>query len=202
MDSDAIRAKFGQDYVANERTFLMGIDHRFTAKIAERFRNRRVLETCTGGGFTTVALARAAEHVITVEISPAHHAQARQNVATAGLLDRVTFVLADIMEEETWDGLPSVDAAFLDPDWAVTGPHHIHRFRQSSTSPPADALLEKVFRATRNVALVLPPSLDIQELDAIPSHERQKLYMDQNHELYCLYFGDLILSLGETEFRI
>jgi len=40
MDSGAIRAKFGQDYVANERTFVMGIDQRFTARIAERFRNR------------------------------------------------------------------------------------------------------------------------------------------------------------------
>ncbi len=202
MDSHAIRAKFGLDYAANERTFVMGIDQRFAAKIAERFRNRRVLETCTGGGFTTVALARVAAHVITVEIDPAHHAQARQNVAMAGLLDRVTFVLADVMQEETWGGLRSVDAAFLDPDWAVTGPDHVHRFRQSSTRPPADALLETVLRATRNVAIVLPPSLDIHELDAVPSHERQKFYMDRNHELYCLYFGDLIRSLGETEFRV
>jgi SAM-dependent methyltransferase len=201
MDPQAIRAKFGLDYVATERTFVMGIDQRFTAKIAERFRNRRVLETCTGGGFTTIALARVATHVTTVEIDPDHQSQARQNVAKAGLLDRVTFVLADIMREETWDGLPAVDAAFLDPDWAVSGPHHVHHFRPSSTRPPSDALLERVLRATRSVALVLPPSLDIRELDAVPPHERQKLYMDRNHELYCLYFGDLIVTQGEAVFR-
>lgn len=202
MKKRLIRAKFGMDYVANERTFTMGIDQRFTSAIAERFRNRRVLETCTGGGFTTIALARVAAHVVTVEIDPAHQEQARQNVAKAGLLDRVTFLLADIVDEETWDGLPGVDAAFLDPDWAVAGPEHVHRFLQSSTRPPADALLERVFRATRNVALVLPPSLDIVELGALQSHERQKLYMDQTHELYCLYFGDLAVSASETEFRV
>ena len=202
MDSGAIRAKFGQDYIANERTFVMGIDQRFTAEIAERFRNRWVVETCTGGGFTTIALARVAAHVITVEIDPAHQAQARQNLATAGLLDRVTFVLADIMDEKTWDGLPRVDAAFLDPDWAVTGPDHVHRFVRSSTRPPADALLETTFRATRNLALVLPPSLDINELVTLPGHERQMLYMDQSHELYCLYFGDLAVSLCETELHV
>jgi tRNA1(Val) A37 N6-methylase TrmN6 len=103
MDSSAIRAKFGRDYVANERTFAMGIDQRFTAEIAERFRNRRVLETCTGGGFTTIALARVAADMITVEIDPGHQAQAKENLAIAGLLDRVTFVLADIMDEKTWD---------------------------------------------------------------------------------------------------
>jgi len=202
MDSGVIRAKFGLDYVANERTFVMGIDQRFTAKMAERFCRRLVLETCTGGGFTTIALARVATHVITVETDSAHHEQARQNVATAGLLDRVTFVLADIMDGKTLDGLPSVDAAFLDPDWAVTGPDHVHHFLQSSTRPPADALLERAFRTTRNVALVLPPSLDIHELDALPGHERQKLYMGQHHELYCLYFGDLVASLSETDFHV
>jgi SAM-dependent methyltransferase len=202
MDSDAIRAKFGDDYIADERTFRMGIDRRFTAHIAERFRRRRVLETCTGAGFTTIALARVAAHVITVEIDPAHQAQARQNLEKAGLLERVTFVLGDILDERTWDGLPPGDAAFLDPDWAVTGPDHVHRFVRSSTRPPADALLDRIFRATRDVAIVLPPRLDIHELDALPVRERQKLYLGQSHELYCLYFGDLAVSLGETELRV
>ena len=202
IDPQAIRAKFGLDYVADERTFVMGIDQRFAARMAERFHGRRVLETCTGGGFTTVALARAAAGVITVEVYPPHLAQARRNVAIAGLLDRVTFVAADIMDEETWARLPGLDAAFLDPDWAVTGPGHIHRFRRSTTRPPADALLERVLRSTRNAALVLPPALDIRELDGLPRHERQKLFLGRNHELYCLYFGDLMVSAGETEFRI
>jgi hypothetical protein len=202
MDPQAIRAKFGMNYVASERTFAMGIDRRFTAKIAERFRNRRTLETCAGGGFTTIELARVAARVFTVEIDSAIQAQARQNLATAGLLDRVTFVLADILLQGTWKALGRIEAAFLDPDWAITGPDHVHRFRQSSTKPPADVLLDRVFRATRNVALVLPPALDIRELDGLPSNERQQLYMDGKHELYCLYFGDLATCHGETELRV
>ncbi len=199
MDPGAIRAKFVDDYVADEHTFVMGIDKRLATEIARRFRGRRVLETCTGGGFTTVALARAAVHITTVEIDPAHQAQARRNVDTAGLAHRVTFVLADIMAQETWDALPPIDAAFLDPDWAVTGPGHAHRFVRSSTRPPADALLERTFHSTPNVALVLPPNLDVNELITLPRHERQKLYMDRAHQLYCLYFGDLAVSFRETE---
>jgi len=202
MDAHAIRAKFGMDYVASERTFTMGIDMRFAARMAERFRNRCVLETCTGGGFTTIELARLAAHVFTVEIDPAHQAQAKQNLAIAGLLDRVTFVFGDILLEDTWEKLAGINAAFLDPDWAITGPDHVHRFRRSSTRPPADVLLERVFRATRNVALVLPPTLDIHELDGLPGNERQQLYMEGNRELYCLYFGDLATCFGETEFRV
>jgi SAM-dependent methyltransferase len=202
MDRTAICAKFGLDYLATEHTFTMGIDRRFTTAMARRFCGRSVLETCTGGGFTTIALARVAAHVVTVEIEPAHQIQAKHNLAMAGLADRVMFVLADIMDENTWNRLPPVDAAFLDPDWAVTGPAHVHRFVNSSTHPPADALLDRTLSATPNVALVLPPTLNVCEFDSLPPHERQKLYIDQSHELYCLYFGELAISLGDTEFRV
>ena len=202
MDSADIRAKFGDDYIADEHTFRMGIDRRFTAPISERFRGRTVLETCTGAGFTTIALARAARHVITVEIDPAHQAQARQNLKKAGLQERVTFVLGDVLDARIWNGLPPVDAAFLDPDWAITGPGHVHHFVQSTTRPPADALLQRTFGATRNVALVLPPQLDLHEIEGLPAHERQNLYLGESLELYCLYFGDLAGSPGVTELRV
>lgn len=202
MDPDAIRAKFGEAYVATERTFIMGIAPRFTSRIAERFRCRRVLETCTGAGFTTIALARVAAHVTTVEIDPAHQTQACKNVATANLLDRVTFLLADALDESTWLQLPPIDAAFLDPDWAITGPDHVHHFLNSTTRPPADALLERTLHATSNVALVLPPQLDLGELTALPPHELQRLCLGESHELYCLYFGALAASFCETELRV
>jgi len=32
MDSRTIRLKFGRNYVADERTFMMGIDQRFTTE--------------------------------------------------------------------------------------------------------------------------------------------------------------------------
>ena len=202
MDPGAIRAKFGDDYFATEPTFLMVIDRRLTERIAERFRGRRVLETCTGAGFTTIALASVAAHVITVEIDAAHQAQAKQNIGQARLVDRVTFVLGDVLDERVFNSLPPVDAAFLDPDWAVTGPGHVHHFVRSTTRPPADRLLERTLQATRNVALVLPPRLDLRELDGLPPHERQELYLEGSHELYCLYFGELVVSVGRTELRI
>jgi len=202
MDPLAIQAKFGDDYIADENTFRMGIDRRFTGPIARRFRGRRVLETCTGAGFTTIALAREAMHVVSVEIDLAHQTQALRNLDRAGLSSRVTLVLGDFLDSSVWEGLPDVDAAFLDPDWAVTGPAHVHRFLRSSTRPPADVLLERALQRTRNVALVLPPQLDLGELSRLPVHERQKLFLAGSHELYCLYFGELAEGDGESELRV
>jgi SAM-dependent methyltransferase len=202
MNPGAIREKFGDDYIADERTFMMGIDQRFTTHMAERFRGRRVLETCTGAGFTTIALARAASQVITVEIDPYHQSQAKKNLKKAGLLASVTFVSGSILDQSLLAGLPPFDAAFLDPDWAITGPDHVYRFHHSNTQPPADTLLKTILELTENVAIVLPPLLDTREFAGLPPNECQKLYLGESHELYCLYLGDLAAGFGETAFRV
>lgn len=202
MNPDAIREKFGNDYVADERTFIMGIDQRFTAHIAERFEGFNVLETCTGAGFTTISIARTANHVFTVEIDKSIQKQAIINVEKAGLLSHVSFIQGDILDQGLLDNLVSVDAAFIDPDWAVTGPDHAYRFIHSNTLPPADTVLKKIFELTENVAIVLPPLIEVQEFDKIPEHEREKLHLGDSHELFCLYFGRLIKSIGETEFHV
>jgi hypothetical protein len=199
---EAIRKKFGDDYIADERTFVMGIDQRFTAHFAERFQGRNVLETCTGAGFTTISLARTAQHVFTVEIDRSIQQQAIKNVEKAGLSTHVSFIQGSILDQSLLDTLLSVDAAFIDPDWAPKGPAHVYRFVHSHTQPPADTVLGKIFEITENVAIVLPPLLEVREFDDLPKHEREKLYLGESHELFCLYFGKLIRSYGETEFRI
>lgn len=202
MDANKIRNKFGDDFLVDEHTFKLGIDHRFTKHFSERFRNRVVLETCTGAGFTTIALARVASHVVTVEIDPSNQRQAKENVKRADLSDNVTFISGDILNEEILDKLDSVDAAFLDPDWADTEPDHEYRFINSSTLPPADFLFKRIYQITHNIALILPPYIDTHEFEGLPERECEKLCMGDSHELFCLYFGDLVSTFGETEFRL
>jgi tRNA1(Val) A37 N6-methylase TrmN6 len=202
MNPQAVREKFGNDFVADDHTFKLGIDQRFTKHIAHRFRSRKVLETCTGAGFTTVSLARVASHVTTVEINPSHQEQARENVKIAGFIDNVTFISGDILDDGTLKKLPPIDAAFIDPDWADTDSGHEYHFINSNTRPPADVLLDRIFRITENIALVLPPYINTREFEGLPKNECELLYLWENHELYCLYFGEFISTLGETEFRV
>lgn len=190
LNPNAIREKFGDDYLADERTFIMGIDQRITRHFAERFAGLNVLETCTGAGFSTIALARTARHVITVEIDESIRKKAISNVKKAGLSAKVTFLLGSILEAKTLKKIPKVDAAFIDPDWAVTGPDHIYRFQQSNTQPPADLVLRNMLNMTDNVAIVLPPFIPVEEFEGLPEHELEKIYLGDSHELFCLYFGD------------
>ena len=186
MNPNVIRKKFGDDYVADERTFIMGIDHRFTGHFAERFRGLKVLETCTGAGFTTISLARTAKHVHTVEIDQSVQKKAISNIQKAGLSTNVSFIYGSILDSEILKKIPKIDAAFIDPDWAVTGPNHEYCFQQSNTKPPADTVLRNILEITDNVAIILPPFIEAQEFVGLPKHEREKLYLSESHELYCL----------------
>jgi tRNA1(Val) A37 N6-methylase TrmN6 len=198
----AIREKFGDDYLADERAYTMGIDQRFTKHFAERFSGLNVLETCTGAGFTTLSLARTAKHVFTVEIDEEIQKKAIKNIEKARLSSNVTFVHGSILTTEVLEEVRAIDAVFVDPDWAVSGRDHEYRFQRSNTQPPADVVLENMLKITNNVAIVLPPFIRTEEFADLPDHERESLFMDRNHELFCLYFGDLKNVVGETEFPV
>ncbi len=201
MDRNAVYEKFGGDYIVDECTYVMGIDHRLADHVARRFRGRTVLETCTGGGFSSIALARYARHVVSVEIESHRVEQARRNAELARVSESVTFICGDVLSTEIGRALPPFDSAYLDPDWAVTGPGHVFRFIQSNTRPPADALLRHVRQRTNDIALILPPAIDVRELEGLPRHERERLILNGEHALYCLYFGTLAAVAAESEYR-
>jgi 16S rRNA G966 N2-methylase RsmD len=202
MDKESIVAKFGADYLASDQTYRMGIDVRFANHIAERFKGKVVLETCTGGGFTTIALARTAAHVFSVEIDVERQIEAKRNAAIASVEKNITFIRSDIFDVEIESLSKRIDAALIDPDWADTGSGHVYRFVDSTTQPPSDWILDHIADYTENVCLVQPPFIDESEFEHLLPHELEKLYLSGNHELYCLHFGKLLRTFGTTEFRL
>lgn len=202
IDENKIYNKFGGDYIADSMIFLMGIDVRFTEHFATRIKDMVVLETCTGGGFSTISLARHATHVYTVEIEKTRMEEAKKNAQIAGVEEKITFINGDILSKEVRAILPKIEAAFLDPDWAVTGPNHHYRFVNSNTRPPSDTLLNLIFSITPNIMLIQPPFINPDEFSKLPGHELEYLYLDNKHELFCLYFGTLARYSGTSEYKI
>jgi predicted O-methyltransferase YrrM len=77
---------------------------------------RRVLEVGTLGGYSTIWLARAAEHVTTLELDPRHAEVARENLAAAGITN-VEVLVGPALETLATLSEP-VDFAFVDADKA------------------------------------------------------------------------------------
>ena len=202
MNKEKIIKKFGKNYTADYYSYIMGIDVRFSDELAKRFKNRIVLETCSGGGFTTISLAKYAKHVYSVEMDSSRLEAAKKNSRIAGFEKKITYINGDVTTTKILDLIPKIDAAFIDPDWAVTGNNHVYRFLSSNTKPPSDMLLNLIKKKTSNITLVQPPYIDKEEFKKLPSHECEQLYLNGHHELYCLHFGELALFNGDSKFYI
>lgn len=100
MNPSLTRATFGNrlDYIADGRSFVMGIDRRFTKHFAERFFGLNVLEACTGVGFTTISPARTATHISAVEMNKSHQKQTIGSVQKAGLSSNATLIHGNTLE--------------------------------------------------------------------------------------------------------
>ena len=120
----------------------------------------------------------------------------------AGLVNNVEFILGDCLNSIVLAGVVNVNAAFLDPDWNDVGKNHVYKFIDSNTRPPADILLNRIKKLTPNIALILPPYIQEEEFQGLSLHEFQKIYLEKELALFCLYFGNLINVKGNTELYV
>jgi len=87
----------------------------FLALIARLAGARRVLEIGTLTGYSTIWLARATEHVTTLELDPGNAETARRHLAAAGVADRVELLVGPAAESMArLDG--PFDLVFIDAD--------------------------------------------------------------------------------------
>jgi len=140
----------------------------------------------------TIALARNARKVIAVEINPEHIEQAKINAKIAHVESKIVFILGDILDNKVLNRIGNIDGAFLDPDWAaVENEKSTHVSKLSNMQPPGDRLFAKIFKKTKNVCLRLPKEIDLANLQELPPHELEKIYLDKDFKFYCAYFGKL-----------
>lgn len=181
MDQNEFK-KLEKPYQVPGNTLLYAISPRLGGHFAERFCGLVILECCTGAGFLTIELAKRASKVVTIEMDEDVLKAAQHNVKLAGLESNVLFIYGDVLDPETLAKIPHVDAAILDPVWGES---------VASMSPPADLLVQTIKAYTRNIALILPPTTDSKTIASFAPDEVERLYLDGELALICLYMGKL-----------
>ena len=121
-EDDALTAAREQGAAAGMPAIEVSAQHgKLLFLLATGMRANRVLEIGTLAGYSTIQLARgvgAAGHVVTLEYEPKHAEVARQNLARAGVDDRVEVIVGPAL-----DTLPTLadrgetfDLIFIDAD--------------------------------------------------------------------------------------
>jgi 16S rRNA G966 N2-methylase RsmD len=203
MERQIIIEKFGSPFVADELSFKMGIDKRFSDHLASRYRNLIVLETCSGGGFSSISLAKYAKHVYSFDINKSRIEAAKENSIIAGVNSKITFIHDDIYNGiKQSELMKRIEASFIDPDWADSNINHVYKFIGSNTKPPSDHLLNTILEINPNATLVQPPFIPVVEFSHLPNHELECLYINNSLELYCLHFGTMAKINGERKYKV
>lgn len=122
---------------------------------------RRVLEVGTLGGYSTIQLARAVANdglVTSLELNPDYAAVARENIAAAGVADRVEVVVGpaiEVLDQMLADPPEPFDFTFIDAD-KQRSPEYFERAAKLSR-PGAVIVVDNV---VREGALAVPGSDD------------------------------------------
>lgn len=203
MDKEKILKKFNKEYQVDRETFIMGIHYLLGDHIAQRFKGYDVvLDACCGAGFMSIALAKYVNQVIAVDVNQEYLEQAKNNTRIATVDSKIKFILGDILDKSILNKISKIDGAFLDPDWAMVGkPKEAHTSKLSNMQPPTDILFTEINKITQNIALRLPREINLSELEFLPPHELEKIYLDDDFKFYCAYFGKLLNKAGNTEFK-
>ena len=140
---------------------------------------QRVADLGCGIGADTIALAAVVPAVLAVELDPVRAALARENVAAAGLAERVTVLCAD-WTSQTLD----VEAAFIDPARRVQG-RRVFRLDQMQ---PSLAAIGRLRDALPHVLVKVAPGVDYAEIP----HEAELEFISEHGTLKeaLLLFGD------------
>ena len=118
--------------------------------LAKMLGARRILEIGTLGGYSTIWMARALPEngrLVTLEFSQKHFDVARENIARAGLSDRVEQRLGAALEtlpKLEADGAGPFDLAFIDADKENCAPYVDWAVRLSR--PGAASVVDNVIR--------------------------------------------------------
>lgn len=166
-----------------------------------------VLEICCGVGGTTVFLAQYLPHVYAVDKNPLRIEAAKINAETFGVLDKITFIVGDALDEDVLKQAKQsgVKAIVTDVEWRndltksllETTPHIQETI--PSTPPLHQKLTELV---TPNIIMHMAANTSKEELKAMANCEIEEMYLDGIVKFINVYFGPLIKSSDVTQYRL
>lgn len=178
-----------------------------TKRILEKVGKVNVFEVCSGVGGTTVFLAKYLPHVYSLDINPVRIKAAKINAKTFKVLDKVTFIQGNALDEKIIKEMKSknIDTVVSDVEWRENLSYSLIQTTPdiNKTIPNTSDLYEKLTRIlTNNIVMHMAANTDKNQLQKLGKCEIEEMIYKGNTKFINVYFGKLINTVGLTKFEM
>jgi len=172
--------------------------------LARRLENKgKILaELCSGVGVTLEAVSSKFEKLIGVELSAEILEYCRQNLESAGLINKVDLIRGDVADEDLLKNIKADVVIYDIPYWVskeLPG-----RTNVLDKNPDLNELIDNVRKyITDNIVVFAPRYLEYSNIkNSAVECEFQKIYINGKHDRNYIFFGNLIENQGITEQKL
>ena len=179
-----------------------------TAKrIFEKLGKVNIFEVCGGVGGTTVFLAKRFPHIYSLDINPTRIKAAKINAETFEVLDKITFIRGDALDDEIIKQMKSKDigAVVSDVEWREDLSHSLAQTTPdiNKTIPNTPDLYKKLATIlTNNISMHMAANTDKDQLRELGKCEIEEMTYKGSVKFINVYFGGLINKVGTTQFQM
>jgi len=178
-----------------------------TERILEKLGKVNIFEVCSGVGGTTVFLAKQLPHIYSLDINPTRIKAAKINAETFGVLDKITFIQGDALDNKIIKQMKSknIGAVVSDVEWREDLSHSLAQTTPdiNKTIPNTPALYEKLTKIlTNNIVMHMAANTYKDQLQKLGKCEIEEMTYKGNVKFINAYFGNLINKVGTTRFEM
>jgi len=197
--------------IGDEEGLLLTSYQSASEHTAERIKSKlgevSVLELCSGIGGTTIFLAKKLVHIFAIDINPKRIQAAKQNAKTFNVIDKITFIEGDILDEKVLSSLKDnkIEAVVTDVEWRDDLTKSLKETTPdiSKTIPSTPIIFEKINRLiTPNIVMHLAANTNKEQLYQLGPCEIEELKYNGVVKFINVYFGNLIDKEGVTSFEM
>ncbi len=189
-------------------TSYQSASEHITKRIKSKLGKVSTLELCSGVGGITIFLAKKLAHIFAIDINPIRIQAAKQNAKTFNVLNKITFIEGDILDEKLLSSLKDnnkIEAVVTDVDWRDDLTKSLKETTPdiSKTIPSTPIIFEKINRLiTSNIIMHLAANTNKNQLYQLGPCEIEELKYNGVVKFINVYFGNLINSNGITSFEM
>ncbi len=183
-------------YISNYPVIARYLKERLSDK------NKTLAELCCGVGITLEYIGFGFKSLVGIDIDKKILSQCKENLSSAGLIDRTVLICADIENDDTLRRIKADMVIYDVPFWS---PHKNKGMGDlTQINPDLKSMINRIRKfVTKDIVIFCPPNHDYKIVKKqVGVCEYERVFVNGKYDRNHIYLGNLAKKEGITEIRL